>query len=238
MTGGSIVPTSRIASSCAAAFVKRTSVMAVVVVPLLIAPRVAHADVDVQVGVMAGAAWMPSLPALKSPSTLTAAREIPESSVKTGGTLVSAGGAFDLTAVIDDRYVVPMVGCAAWGAIGSYSTIVTSADGSIARASPWTTYQVEMLLPGVGYRMKRRRFMFGASIRTGISWMHMSGAVAGGAGETLVALSGTSPLVQLELEACRRLDPLTRVCLQVAPRLYDFGVMNGATFGLRVEWGR
>lgn len=238
MTGGSIVPTSRIAASCAVAFVKRTSVMSALVVSSLLVPRIARADADFQASVTAGAAWMPSLPALKSPSTLTAAREIPESTVKTGGSLVSAGGGFDLATVIDDHYVVPLVGFAAWGAVGSYPTIITSADGSIARASPWTTYQVEMLLPGIGYRMKRRRFMFGASIRTGVSWMHMSGAIAGGAGETLVALSGISPLIQVELEACRRLDPVTRVCLQVAPRLYDFGVMNGATLGLRVEWGR
>jgi hypothetical protein len=236
LSSGSIVPISRIASSCAHAVVVVSA--SAIVMSAFFAPSVARADVDFQTSVTAGAAWMPSLPALKSASTMTAAREVPESSVKTGGALVSAGGGLDLAAVVDDHYVIPALGFAAYGAVGSYPTIVTSADGSIARASPWTTYQVDALLPGIGYRMKRRRFMFGASIRTGFSWMHMSGAIAGGTEDTLVSLSGTSLLVQVELEACRRLDPVTRVCLQVAPRIYDFGFMNGATLGLRVEWGR
>lgn len=212
--------------------------MAAVVTSASLTPTSARADVDFQASVTAGAAWTRSMPALKSPSVLTAAREVPESNVKTGGALVLAGGAFDLTAVFDDRYVMPAVGFAAYGAVGSYSTISTSADGSIAHANPWTTYEIDALLPGIGYRVKRRRFMFGASLRTGVSWMHMSGSVAGGAGETAVSLSALSLLVQAELEACRRLDPVTRVCLHVAPRLSGFGVMNGATFGLRVEWGR
>jgi hypothetical protein len=134
--------------------------------------------------------------------------------------------------------LIPGLGFAGYGAVGSYDTIVTSADGSIARARPWTTYRLDVLLPGIGYRMKHRRYMFVASVRTGISALHMSGSVAGGTGETLAALSGVSGVLQVELEACRRLDPVTRVCAQVAPRIYDFGFMNGATLGLRVEWGR
>ena len=43
--------------------------------------------------------------------------------------------------------------------------------------------------------------------------------------------------LQTDIKACRRLDPTTRLCLQVAPRLYDFGFVNGATVGLRIEWG-
>ena len=68
--------------------------------------------------------------------------------------------------------------------------------------------------------------------------MHTSGSVSGAGASTLMTLSGTSLLVQAEIEACRRLDPMTRMCLQAAPRIYDFGFVNGATFGLRVEWGR
>jgi hypothetical protein len=201
--------------------------------------REARADgMEFQVAATAGVAWTRSLPALTSPSSLTAAREVPEVKVPIGGSLLAAGAGFDLGATIDDRLFLPLLGAGFYGAVGSYDTVVSSADGSIVHAHPWTTYDADLLLPGIGYRMKRRRFMFVASLRTGVSAMFMSGSVAGGRGETLVSLSGVSGLLQAELEACRRLDPMTRLCVQVAPRIYDFGFMNGATLGLRVEWGR
>ena len=51
-------------------------------------------------------------------------------------------------------------------------------------------------------------------------------------------LSAASIVLQAEIEACRRLDPTTRVCLHVAPRFYDFSAANGITAGIRMEWGR
>jgi hypothetical protein len=198
----------------------------------------ARADLDLQVGASANVAWTRSLPTLKSASVTNAARELGESKVPIGGSMVAAGAVFDVGVTFDDRIFVPALGFAGYGAVGSYDTIVTSADGSIAHVRPWTTYRLDFLLPGIGYRMKHRRYMFVASVRTGVSGMYMSGSIAGAEADTLVSLSGVSALLQVELEACRRLDPMTRVCAQVAPRVYDFGFMNGATFGLRVEWGR
>ena len=198
----------------------------------------AHADFDLQASFTSGVSWRRAVPALSSESTMTAARQVPEARVPIGGALSALGASFDLGMTVDDRWIIPTLGMGAYGAVGSYDTIVTSADGSIAHARPWTTYELDLLLPGVGYRMKQRRFMFSASVRTGVTYLHANGSVAGGGGDTLTSLSDTSFLVQAELEACRRLDPVTRVCLQVAPRIYDFGFMNGATFGLRVEWGR
>lgn len=200
--------------------------------------RPARADVDFQLAGTAGAAWMRSLPALTSPSITTAAREVPESRVPVGGSLTWAGAAFEIGMTVDDRIIIPGLGIGGYGAVGSYDTIVTSADGSIARARPWTAYRLDVLLPGIGYRMKARRFMFEASIRTGVSGMYMDGSIAGGTGDSPVGLSAYSGVVQVELEACRRLDPVTRVCLVVAPRIYDFGFMNGGTLGLRWELGR
>lgn len=198
----------------------------------------ARADVELEAAAIGGLAWTRSLPTLKSASTLTAAREVRASEVAIGGSLYAIGGGVDVGLAVDDRLFLPGVGFAAYGAVGSYGAVLTSADGSIARARPWTTYQLDFLLPGVGYRIKHRRFMFVASLRTGISAMSMGGSIAGGNGDELASLSGMSGLVQVELEACRRLDPVTRICAQVAPRIYDFGFMNGATLGLRVEWGR
>jgi hypothetical protein len=161
-----------------------------------------------------------------------------EGKVPIGGSLAAAGGGLDLAFSVDDRWIFPVLGFAGYGAVGSYDAVITSTDGSIARVRPWSAYEVDVLLPGIGYRVKKRRFLFTAALRSGVVWLAASGSVAGGTESTAISLAGVSPLVQAEIEACRRLDPVTRVCLQVAPRIYDFGFMNGATFGLRVEWGR
>lgn len=205
---------------------------------LILYAQPARADAELQVSAFGGVAWTRSLPTLKSEGTMTLARDIGESRVAVGGPLLALGGGVELGLSLDDRLFFPGVGFAGYGAVGSYDTVLTSADGSIARANPWTTYRFDVLLPGIGYRMKHRRFMFIASLRTGVSRMFMSGSMAGGDGETLSSLSATSGLLQVELEACRRLDPVTRVCAQLAPRIYDFGFINGATLGLRIEWGR
>lgn len=204
----------------------------------MLAPAPARADVELEAAAIGNLSWTRSLPTLTSASTLTAARNVEETKVAIGGSLFSLGAGVDIGLAFDDRVFVPGLGFAGYGAVGSYDTVLTSADGSIARARPWSTYQLEFLLPGIGYRMKHRRYMFVASVRTGVTSMYMGGSIAGGDGDNLASLSGTSALLQAELEACRRLDPATRVCVQIAPRIYDFGFLNGATFGLRVEWGR
>ncbi len=216
----------------------RVTVAVAVFLLLAFATEAARADVELEAAAFGGVAWTRSLPTLQSASTLTAARDVRASEVAIGGSLYAIGGGAEIGLAVDDSLFFPGVGLAAYGAVGSYNTVLTSADGSIARARPWTTYQLDLLLPGVGYRMKHRRFMFVASLRTGITGMDMGGSVAGGDGDELASLTGISALVQVELEACRRLDPVTRICAQVAPRIYDFGFMNGATLGLRFEWGR
>lgn len=203
-------------------------------------PSAAHAgDVDFQLTAGAGVSWVRKMPSLKTTSvTPTIAREGGEGEVAIGGSLAAFGGGIDLGFTVEDRWVVPVLGFAGYGAVGSYDAVATSLDGSIAHVRPWSAYEVDLLLPGVGYRVKRRRFLFSALVRTGVVWLAAQGSVAAGVESVPISLVGISGLVQAELEACRRLDPVTRVCLQVSPRIYDFGFMNGATFGLRVEWGR
>jgi hypothetical protein len=44
-------------------------------------------------------------------------------------------------------------------------------------------------------------------------------------------------MLQFEVEACRRLDPTTRICVHAAPRIYDYEFVNGGIIGIRMEWG-
>lgn len=199
----------------------------------------ADADVDFQLSAGAGVSWIRSMPALTSTNvTSTLARNVAEGKIPIGGSLTAVGAGFDMGVSVDDRWIFPLLGFAGYGAVGTYDTVITSLDGSIARVRPWSAYAIDVLLPGVGYRVKKRRYLFSASLRTGITGVGASGSIAGGGESTPMSLSAISGLVQAEIEACRRLDPIVRVCLQVAPRIYDFGFMNGVTFGLRAEWGR
>lgn len=152
--------------------------------------------------------------------------------------MVMLGGHFDSRFVINDRWLIPFFGGGLYGATGSYDTVLTAIDGSVATLRPSTLFRVEALLPGLGYRYKHRRNMLAISVRPGFSGLRMSGAVADGRGSEAVDFKGTAFLVQAEFQACRRLDPEFRICVDVAPRLYEAVVANGAMVGLSMEWGR
>jgi hypothetical protein len=211
---------------------------AVVALALAAPAREARADFDLQLSAAAGVSWLRTMPSLKSGEIAsTYARDVPTGEAPVGGALTALGGSVDLALVFPRHLVLPAVGLGMYGAVGSYDAVLTSVDGSIAHVRPWTTYELDLLLGGVGYRVTQRRFMFSGALRPGISWLHARASVAGGTDDKAITLSKASMMLQAELEACRRLDPITRVCLQVAPHVYNFGMFNGATFGLRVEWG-
>lgn len=205
---------------------------------LFVASRDARADFDFQLATSCSGAWLRRTPTLSATSISTSARDIAPGEIKTRGGLAMLGVSADIDLTLDDRWKVPFVGGSAYWAVGSYDAVVTSFDGSIARLRPWSTFRGDLLLPGLGYRWKHRRNMIGANVRTGVSFASMGGTVASGAGTVDLSLSASTFLVQVEVEACRRLDPTTRVCLQVVPRIYEHELMNGFTVGLRMEWGR
>lgn len=215
------------------------TVLAISTLASLIAnARDARADFDFQLSLGMNARWMRETPALKAPELTTNARELPAAEIPMRGGLTMLGGYVDTSVTFDDRWVVPLFGGGLYGALGRQDALITSRDGSIVRAQPWTTGSFELYLPGLGLRTKQRRWMFGASLRTGVSFLWMHALLADGAAYAPMDLTRATFLLQGELEACRRLDPATRVCLQVAPRIYEHEVLNGVLFGIRAEWGR
>jgi hypothetical protein len=201
-------------------------------------PSDARADLDLGVSFAAAAAGKRELPALRSEDLVTSARTIDEGGrVPNRGGIVMLGGRLDFQVVVDDRWIVPFIGVGVYGAVGSYPTTVSALDGSVARLRPWTAYEIDALLPGFGWRMNRRRWMFAGDVRLGVGFFQERVSVAAGADSFLFDGAATSLLVDVDLVGCRRLDPLQRVCLQVTPRIYDFGFANGGTIGLRWELG-
>ncbi|MBX3201159.1 MAG: hypothetical protein KF894_23675 [Labilithrix sp.] len=198
----------------------------------------ARADFDFQVATMVSGAWLRETPDFNAKGVTTSARDIGAGRVRTRGGLAMAGVGGDVELTIDDRWRVPLFGGMFFWAVGSYDATITSFDGSIARLRPWTTMRGDFLTPGVGRRWKHRRNMLGVAVRTGLSVTTIGGHVAAGGETAPLEMSAVTFLLQLELEGCRRLDPTTRACLQVVPRLYDNQLLNGLTVGLRMEWGR
>ena len=210
----------------------------IALVAAVLTSRPAHADWDLQVSTMVAGGWLRNMPSYVADEVDTSARRIRQSDVKARGGLGMIGIGMDTELTIDDRWKVPILGATAWWTLGDYARQVSSDDGSIATLRPWTTSRMDVLLPGIGRRFKYRREMVSFAVRTGVSYTKMDGTVAAGPDTRSLDLMKVTPLLQAEIEGCRRLDPTTRVCLWVAPRIYEYGWFNGIAIGLRMEWGR
>lgn len=184
------------------------------------------------------ALWVPRMPTMSTNEIVVGPRTLSSQDVKPGGSITGLGYNFDIGIVIGDRWNMPLFGASIYGAVGNYDRIRTSIDGSIATVRPWTTWDFDVLLPGFGYRVKHRRWLFSATARLGASLLMQNGSVVAGTESTDVSFTAATFEVFGELEACRRLDPLSRVCLLVAPRLVGFGFMNGGTLAIRMELGK
>ncbi len=172
--------------------------------------------------------------------TLTAPGDSPRSlrgALPSTGHLTLAGASGELTVAVDRHLVFPLFGFAFSAAVGGSPRVLSSIDGSIVEQRPWSTYMGDVLLPGVGYRVKEQRWMFSAVVRTGVTYAAMGASVASGADTAAASSSALSFLLRAELEACRRLDPVERVCFAISPSIYQFGFGNAVTAGLRWEFG-
>lgn len=204
---------------------------------LTVSPN-AQADDDFQLAGQVGVGWMRQTPSLETPELSTPARELGKLPVPTKGGLTMMNASLDLAMVWDTRWTFRLAGFGGGWALGSYDRTITSVDGSIADLRPWTAYRFDGILPGLHYRFKRRRWMFGVGVGTGFSVLVMSGSIASGTTSVPFEAKAPSFVVQADVEGCRRLDPTTRLCLTVSPRVYDFGILNGAVAGLRMEFGK
>jgi hypothetical protein len=201
-------------------------------------PRVARADADLQLTLGMSGGWLRRYPTFAVGGLATSAREIGPGTIKSRSGVGLVGFTSGLDVSVDSRVSLPLFGLGLAWAAGPYDTEVSSYDGSIAKLTPWTTFRADILLPGFGYRGKHRRWMWAAAIRSGVSYLRTDAAVAAGAESVSTPLTAWTFLLQAEVEGCRRLDPTTRLCLQVAPRIYEHQLLDGLMVGVRAEWGR
>jgi hypothetical protein len=182
--------------------------------------------------------WMPYAPTLSVPATATSVRTIEGGTLPSVGSLWFAGAQVDSSFVYRGRLVVPLLGISGALAAGTSAAVVSSLDGSIAEQRPWTAFRIECLLPGVGVRFTSRRWTAGASVRAFVVGLGMDASVAVGAGSSALSMPSRFGLgARAELEGCRRLDPVNRVCAFAGASLYEFAPVNGGSAGLRWELG-
>jgi hypothetical protein len=192
------------------------------------------ANVDARV------AWFPRMPTLRTtfPKDFDGtphegqSGELPSS----GHGQFAAVGA-EVAIAIDRHWGLPLVGVALGGAVGGYPSVVTSVDGVPMTLKPWSAGYVYMQGLGLEYRARARRWMFEAGVRGGVSIVWMKTSIAVGGDEYAGSGVAISPTLKGDLAVCRRLDPTQRACLFVAPSIYEFGLLNGASLGLRWEVG-
>lgn len=124
------------------------------------------------------------------------------------------------------------------GAFGPTSRTLGGIDGTLASVDPGSMLYGS-LSTGIGFRAKRRRWMFGATMDIGASLMSAHAVVYDGTNAVALDVQPSfSFMMDLDLEACRRIDPTSRVCIVLRPHVYDFGFFNGASIALRWEIGR
>lgn len=181
--------------------------------------------------------WLRRLPMLESEAVETDTRAVPKGEHVVPGALALLGVQVAFGFTVDDRIVLPLSGASVGTSIGSYRRVRTSVDGSIAELHPWTTSHWTLLLPGLGVRGKDRRLQWQVLVRPGVGWTAMGGQVAAAGQAAELSATASTFTLRAEGELCRRLDPVSRVCLFAGPTLYEHGWLNGGLAGLRWEGG-
>jgi hypothetical protein len=137
------------------------------------------------------------------------------------------------------HFVIPLASLDFYSAAGLYDEQRTSIDGSIAHLRPWTGNIWDLGIGGFGFRTDVRRWTLSATARTGFTLESVGADAAWGNGTYDLGTGAINPYLRLDLEACRRLDPLERVCLVVSPNVYAYDqTFHGGMLSFRYELGK
>ena len=184
--------------------------------------------------------YIDRIPELRISQDVIGPRALSSGTVVHGSTsLVTGGVGFDFGIVLDDRWRIGGIGGSYESAIGTSARRRAYVDGSIAELRPWTASRFGFDFGGVGQRYKYRRWQFGWLVSGSVIVTTMNISVASGAGSEDAWGAAVALSIHGQAEACRRLDLESRVCLAVAPDVFDGGYfMRGASVFARWEWGR
>jgi hypothetical protein len=206
-------------------------------------PRAAEAQATLQMGpgIETGldtrVQWIPRMPTMRANQLDAGYRTFDGQEVPSVGAeqMIGFGGEFGIAA--SDRWVVHVLGFSTAFTFGARPRVLSSLDGSIVTQDAWKSGDIAMTFGGLEYRWKHRRWMFQLGARMGVSIAWMPVHVAQGASTTDTVLAAASFLIRGDAAICRRLDPENRLCVFVQPSIYEFGLFDGGSAGLRLEYG-
>ena len=161
-----------------------------------------------------------------------------------GGTLrlpsttfyAGAGVGFGL---LSKHFVMPLFAFDMYSAAGLYDEQRSSLDGSITHLRPWTGNLYDFGFGGFGLRFNERRWTFSLTARTGVTYETMGADTAYGSATYDLSPSQLYVYLRADVEVCRRLDPLERLCLVASPNIYAYDqTFSGGMLSFRYELGK
>jgi hypothetical protein len=208
------------------------------VVTALTATTVARADgVDAYFQAGGGATMVPGNDLHVGSPTSVGARQVSGSlRVPSNTFYASAEIGFGLQT---KHVVIPVLSLGTSTSAGLYDEQRSSIDGSIAHIRPWTGNLYDFGFGGIGYRTNYRRWTFAATGRFGVTYETMGADAAYGSSTYDLGPAQWFAYVRLDVEACRRLDPLERICLVASPNVFAFDqTFHGGMLSFRYELGK
>ncbi|MBL8717816.1 MAG: hypothetical protein JNL79_17675 [Myxococcales bacterium] len=201
--------------------------------------RAAHAGrLQLDLSVDVGLEHMTTAP--KSTFTMSEAEGMPRSVAGKdlrGGygalTFLSVGGSMGV--VWKQRYWFSLLGMRIGGAVGPYSPVLRSVDGSPAELRPARAWHVDVDAVGFRVRENVRRWSFGAGMTFGATILVTPATVGIGADAYEGSALAATFFLRGHLEVCRRVDPVARACLVVSPFVHQFRWFDGGALALRWE---
>lgn len=184
--------------------------------------------------------YIDRFPELKISQDVVGPRALSSGTVVHGSSsLVTGGLGFDFGIVLDDRWRLGGIGGSYESSMGTSARRRAYVDGNVAELRPWTASRFGFDFGGVGQRYKYRRWQFGWMVTGSVIVTTMNVSVASGAGSEDAWGAAVALSIHGQAEACRRLDLESRVCVAVAPDVFDGGYfMRGGSLLARWEWGR
>ena len=211
--------------------------MASCLAALTFAPEARADGVDFAFQASADAAMVPANNLQVVSTTLVGPRSI-VGPLRLNSTTFYAGAGVGI-GLTTKHLVIPLVSFDVYFATGGYAEQRTSIDGSIAHLRPWTGGLYDLGLGGLGVRVNERRWTFAATGRLGIDFETQKADAAYGSLTYELDPRQAFPYLRVDLEACRRLDPLERLCLVASPNVFAFDqTLHGGMLFFRYEYGK
>ncbi len=134
-------------------------------------------------------------------------------------------------------WIFSVLGARVGGAIGPYSAALRSVDGSPVRLRPWSAWHADVTGLGLRYRKNLRRWSVGAGFTLGAGFLIVPADVGYGAESIPGNVMTPTWMLRGSVEGCRRLDPVTRVCVAFMPYIHQYKWFDGGALALRWEVG-